>query len=269
LAVQVNGVVKHMKVKPGDCSGCEFKYRLKRLFKLSDSTQLEVDFTVANPFSPSGDSVVLSGLESYGAAIHCGALMDWTEEDGCSAKKMSGDESAASSAGGTGASGIGNEESHGNDDAEAAALEGRHGGGAAGSDVLVHGRDRTLQRMRELRRQIRDFGGAASVDGSSDEDSNDSGDEYADESDDHGGRIAPAPRLGLAEILEEETAEAVAAAAVEELANRRRTARRRTSEDGHRNLYYISNCLLSGLCGGPRRKRRRQTNSRTVHPRLH
>ena len=39
------------------------RYRLKRLFKLSDSTQLEVDFTVANPFSSSGDSVVLSGLE--------------------------------------------------------------------------------------------------------------------------------------------------------------------------------------------------------------
>ena len=28
MAVQVNGVVKHMKVKPGDCSGCEFKYVL-------------------------------------------------------------------------------------------------------------------------------------------------------------------------------------------------------------------------------------------------
>ncbi len=61
--MQVNGVVKHMKVKPGECSGERFKRQLKRLFKLSDSTQLEVDFTVANPFCSTGDPVVLSGLQ--------------------------------------------------------------------------------------------------------------------------------------------------------------------------------------------------------------
>ena len=51
LAVQVNGRTKYMKVRIGSQSPEEFSDKLKRAFGLPDSTHLDIDFTVQNPFA--------------------------------------------------------------------------------------------------------------------------------------------------------------------------------------------------------------------------
>ena len=133
LAVQVNGRTKYMKVRIGSQSPEEFSDKLKRAFGLPDSTHLDIDFTVQNPFAedqvklqvrPTSSrgsrptalaarrpaltflSLSLSvcgclptqGMNSYDAAIHCGAIMD--ADDGSGTSGMATDDLLETSDGG-------------------------------------------------------------------------------------------------------------------------------------------------------------------------
>ena len=73
LCIQVDGVCKWFKLKVGGPETIPtFRKRLKRAFNLSEHVHLDIDFTVQNPFT--GDEITLSGISSYCAALHCGAL---------------------------------------------------------------------------------------------------------------------------------------------------------------------------------------------------
>jgi hypothetical protein len=79
LCVQVNGRLKYMKVKLGGQEKiAEFRNKIKKAFGLSDTASLDIDFTVENPFT--GETMTLNGMNTYCAAIHCGALTDKERE---------------------------------------------------------------------------------------------------------------------------------------------------------------------------------------------